>query len=123
VGDKELDTLDRAGTWDVENKIQGGKEVGSKWIFNGKRLADRSINKFKARLVAQLFIECLGYDFHITCADIVHVDCFQLLLAIMAGQGWHPQQVDINSLFHDRDLEKEIYMTLLEGYMEKGKIA
>jgi hypothetical protein len=28
--DKELDSLDRAGTWDVVDKVEGGKEVGSK---------------------------------------------------------------------------------------------
>jgi hypothetical protein len=34
------------------DKVDGGKEVGSKWEFKVKRLADGSINKFKAQLVA-----------------------------------------------------------------------
>jgi hypothetical protein len=28
--DKELDSLDRARTWDMMDKVEGGKEVGSK---------------------------------------------------------------------------------------------
>jgi hypothetical protein len=52
---RKLDSLDRAGTWDVVDKIEGGKEVGNKWVFKVKRLADESINKFKARLIAQGF--------------------------------------------------------------------
>jgi predicted mannosyl-3-phosphoglycerate phosphatase (HAD superfamily) len=51
VVDKELDSLDRARTWDVMDKVEGGKEVGSKWVFKMKRLVDRSIDKFKARFV------------------------------------------------------------------------
>jgi hypothetical protein len=45
---KELNSLDRAGTWDVVEKVKGGKEVSSKWVFKVKRLADRSIDRFKA---------------------------------------------------------------------------
>jgi hypothetical protein len=28
--DRKLDNLDRAGTWDVVDKVERGKEVGSK---------------------------------------------------------------------------------------------
>jgi hypothetical protein len=34
--DRELNSLDRAGTWHVVDKIEGGKEVGSKWAFKIK---------------------------------------------------------------------------------------
>jgi hypothetical protein len=34
--DKELDSLDRAGTWNVVDKVEEEKEVGSKWIFKVK---------------------------------------------------------------------------------------
>jgi hypothetical protein len=37
------------------DKVEGGKEVGSKRVFKVKRLANRSIDKFKARLIAQGF--------------------------------------------------------------------
>jgi hypothetical protein len=121
--DKELDSLDRAGTWDVVDKVEGGKEVGSKWVFKVKRLADRSINKFKARRVAQGFTQCPGFDFDETYAPVVDFDSLRLLLAITAVQRWHPQGVDVKSAFLYGDLEEEIYMTLPDGRREKGKIA
>jgi hypothetical protein len=43
-----LDTLDRAETCDIVDKVEGGKEVISKWVFKVKKLADESIDKFKA---------------------------------------------------------------------------
>jgi hypothetical protein len=48
VMDKDLDSFDRAGSWDVGDKVEVGKKVGSKWVFKVKRLIDGSIDKFKA---------------------------------------------------------------------------
>jgi hypothetical protein len=66
------------------DKFEKGKEVGSKCVFKVKRLADRSIDKFKARLVAQGFTQCPGFDFNETYAPVVYFDALQLLLAITA---------------------------------------
>jgi hypothetical protein len=58
----------------VVDKVEGGKEVGSEWLFKVKGLADMSIHKFKARLVAQGFTQCPGFDFDKTYAPVVHFD-------------------------------------------------
>jgi hypothetical protein len=121
--DKELDSLDRARTWDVVDKVERGKEVGSKWVFKVKRLTDKSIDKFKARHVAQGFTQCPGFDFDETYAAIIRFDSLRLLLAITVVQGWRLQQVDVKSTFLFGDLEQEIYMNLLEGRWETGKTA
>jgi hypothetical protein len=34
--DKELDSLDMAGTWNMVDKVEGEKELGSKWVFKVK---------------------------------------------------------------------------------------
>jgi hypothetical protein len=88
--DKELDSLDRAGTWNVVDKVEEGKEVGSKWVFKVKRLADGSIDKFKARLVAQGFTQRPGFDFDETYAPVIYCDFLRLLLAITIVQDWRP---------------------------------
>jgi hypothetical protein len=71
VVDRELDSLDRAGTWDVVNKVEGQKNVGSSRVFKVKRLTDGSINKVKARFVAQGFTQHLGFDFDETYTPIL----------------------------------------------------
>jgi hypothetical protein len=58
--DNKMDSLDRAGTWDVVDKVEGEKEDGSKWLFKVKIVADESIDKFKAQLVAQGFTQRLA---------------------------------------------------------------
>jgi hypothetical protein len=79
---KELDSVDRAGTWDIVNKVEGDKEVGSKWVFKVKRIAKGSINKVKARLVGQSFTQHPSFDFDKTYVPVIHFDSLQLLLAI-----------------------------------------
>jgi hypothetical protein len=119
--DRELDSFDRDGTWDMVDNIEGGKEVGSKWIFKVKRLPDGNIDKFKARLIAHGFTQCPSCDFDKTYGPSIRFNDLRLLLAIMVVQGWHPQQVDVKSAFLYSDLEEEIFMTLTEGRREKSK--
>jgi hypothetical protein len=121
--DKELDSLDRAETWDMVDKVEGGKEVGHKWVFKMKKLADGSIEIFKARLVAQGVSQSPGFDFDETYAPVVRFDSLRLLLAVTAVQGWHPHQVAVKSAFLYADIEEEIFMTLPKGHREKGKTA
>jgi hypothetical protein len=121
--EKELDSLDKARTWDVVDRVAGKKEVGSRWVFKVKRLADGSIDKFKARFVAQGFSQRPVFDFDETYIPVVRFDSLRLLLAITAVQGWRPQQVDVKSAYLYSDLDEEIFMTLPEGHREKGKTA
>jgi hypothetical protein len=90
VVDRELDSFDKAGTWDVVDKVEGGKEVGRRWVFKVKRLADGSINKFKAQLVAQGITQRPGFDFDKTYIPVIRFDSLRLLVAITAVQGWCP---------------------------------
>jgi hypothetical protein len=69
--DKELDSIDRAGTWDVVDKFERENKVGSKWVIKEKRLADGSIDKFKVRYVVQNFTQCLGFDLDKTLTPLL----------------------------------------------------
>jgi hypothetical protein len=78
--DKKLHSLDRAGTWNIVDKVERGMEVGSKWVFMVKRLADGSIDKFKGRLLAQSFTQCPDFDFDGTYTPLfVLISCSSYL--------------------------------------------
>jgi hypothetical protein len=83
----ELGSLDKARTWDVVDTVAGKKEVRSRWVFKVKQLADGSVDKFKARFIAQGFSQRPGFDFDETYAPVVRFDSLGLLLAITAVQG------------------------------------
>jgi hypothetical protein len=51
----EIDALRRNHTWVVDARPSDRTIVDSKWVFKVKFLADGSIHKFKAQLVAKAF--------------------------------------------------------------------
>jgi len=50
--DRELMTLEKAGTWITVPCLPDKNVVGSKWVYRVKHKADSSVDKYKARLVA-----------------------------------------------------------------------
>jgi hypothetical protein len=64
--DKELGTLEQAGTWDTVICPKGKNIIGLKWVFCIKRKADGSVNKYKARLVARGFTQIFGVNYYNT---------------------------------------------------------
>lgn len=51
----EMKTLHLNSTWELIPRPSRANIVGSKWVFHTKFHADGSIDKYKARLVAQGF--------------------------------------------------------------------
>ena len=60
--DRELETLEKAGTWRTVSRPEGKNIIGSKWVFRLKRKADGSIDKHKARLVMQSSTQIHGIE-------------------------------------------------------------
>ena len=48
----EMDSITSNGTWEVTDRPVGCKLVGYKWVFNKKLRPSGTIEKYKARLVA-----------------------------------------------------------------------
>ncbi|KAI0992742.1 hypothetical protein K3495_g15443, partial [Podosphaera aphanis] len=97
--------------------------VGSKWVFKVKRSADGSIDRYKARLVAQGFSQIPGHDFDETFAPVARYDSLRILLRISSQNRWIPQQMDVNSAYLYGTLKEEIYMELPPGFRTSGKCA
>jgi len=57
---EEYNALLRNRTWDLVPLPAGRQAIGCKWIFRIKENADGSINRFKARLVANGFHQVHG---------------------------------------------------------------
>jgi hypothetical protein len=49
------------------------------------------------------------------------LDTVRLLLAHAANHGWKVHHLDVKSAFLHGELEEEVYVTQLEGYVVKGK--
>ena len=65
--DSKYKALMTNGTWPLEKIPDRRQFIGNKWIFKVKHNADGSINRYKARLVAQGFSQKPGIDYYEFC--------------------------------------------------------
>ena len=63
VIDKELWNLDSYQTWCYKKLPSGKKMIGYKWVFKVKYKSNKTIKRYKTRLVAQRFSQIPKVDF------------------------------------------------------------
>jgi reverse transcriptase-like protein len=68
--DKEMSTLLKADTWDVIDRPPGKNVISSKWVFQIKCKSDRSIEKYKAHLMAHGFTQIYSVDYFDTYSPV-----------------------------------------------------
>ena len=120
----EVHALELNCTWDVVDLPPGKKSIGSKWVFTIKYNADRTIERYKARLVCcgNHQVECVAYEE--TFAPVAKMDTVRTLLEVAVAKNWEVHQMDVSNAFLHGDLEEEVYMILPPGFHseEPGKV-
>lgn len=116
--ESELRSLREAETWELVEKPQGKNIVGCKWVFRIKRKADRTIEKYKAHLVARGFTQVYGVDYTETYAPVARIESLRVILALAARENWPIKVFDFNSAFLNGKLDdfEEIYMEQPLGF-------
>jgi Reverse transcriptase (RNA-dependent DNA polymerase) len=99
----------------------GRKAIGSRWVFKVKRNADGSIERYKARLVAQGFAQRPGFDYTETFAPTPKWAALRAIFALAAIEDLELESVDISGAYLNGELDEEVYMKQPEGFEEKGK--
>jgi hypothetical protein len=94
--------------------------VGCKWVLKKKLRPDGTIDKYKARLVAKGYTQKEGEDFD-TYSPVARLTTIRVLLSLAASHGLLVHQMDVKTAFLNGELEEEIYMDQLEGFVVKGQ--
>lgn len=108
-------------TWVLEDLPSRCKPLGTKWIFTIKRKPDGSIIRFKARLGVQGFRQRRGIDYFDTYAPVARTTIIRLLVALASIYNMVIHQMDVKTAFLYGDLEEEVYIRQLEGFVVKGQ--
>lgn len=79
----EIAALLRHGTWELVPPTSSNA-IGCKWVFRIKRNLMGSISRYKAHLVAKIFHQRPGIDFHETFNLVVKPTTIRVVLLSLA---------------------------------------
>jgi hypothetical protein len=121
--EKEMKSLKDNEVWELVELPEGRKAVGSKWVYKVKTDADGSIERYKARLVAQGFSQKYGTDYDETFCPVVRLESFRTIVALAVQNGLilHQLEVDVTTAFLNGELEEVVYMRQPQGFIAEGQ--
>jgi hypothetical protein len=108
------------GTWEICDLPIGCKPVGCKWIFKKNLKPDGTVDNYKARLVAKGFTQKKVEDYFDTYSPVARLITIRVLIALAASHDLLIHQMDVKTTFLNGELDEEIYMKQLEGFVTHG---
>jgi hypothetical protein len=106
---------------EIVDRPYGCKPVGCKWLFKRKLRPDGTIEKYKARLVAKGYTQKEGEDFFNTYSPMARLTTIRVLLSLAASHGLLVHKMDVKMTFLNGELDEEIYMDQLDGFVVYGQ--
>ena len=110
--DEEMSALMKNDTWEITTLPNGRKAVGCHWVFTPKFQANRTLERLKARLAANSYMQTQGIKYGETFAPVAKFNTVRVLIALAAKCDWEILQFDVKNAFLHGDLEEEVYMQL-----------
>ena len=97
-------------TWELVPPPDSNNVVGSRWIFKVKRTGDGSVERYKARLVAQGYSQCEGVDYQKIFLPVVRYTSVRSLVAVANICDREVHHTDVKTAFLQGELNEDIYM-------------
>ncbi|WMV49159.1 hypothetical protein MTR67_042544 [Solanum verrucosum] len=113
---EELVALEENDTWDMVDRPTNATIIESRWVYSIKIKADGSLDRYKARLVAQGYKQEYGIDYDETFAPVAKMTTVRILLALASIKGWKLHQLDVKNAFLHGNLQEVVYMNPPPGY-------
>ncbi|GJY46228.1 ribonuclease H-like domain-containing protein [Tanacetum coccineum] len=92
--------------------------VRSMWLFKHKFHTDGTLNRYKARLVANGSSQQLGVDFDETFSPVVKPATIRTVLSLAVSRQWSIHQLDVKNAFLNGDLSETVYMHQPPGFVD-----
>ena len=89
--------------------------------FQKEMKVDGTIDKYKARLVIKGYKQKEGLDYFDTYSSVTRINSIRMVLTIVALRNLEVHQMDVKTAFLNGDLDEEIYMKQLEGFIAPGQ--
>ncbi|GJU62261.1 ribonuclease H-like domain-containing protein [Tanacetum coccineum] len=95
--------------------------VRSMWLFKRKFNADGSLNRYKARLVANGHSQQQGIDCDETFSPVVKPATIRTVLSLVISRDWPIHQLDVTNAFLHGHLSETVYMHQPPGFVDLNK--
>ena len=82
---------------------------------------DGTIEKYKARLIVKGYKWKDGLDYFDTYSPVTRITSIRMLIALATVHDLKIHQIDVKTAFLNWELEEEIYMEQLEGFVVPSK--
>jgi hypothetical protein len=109
--ENEKRAFENLSVYEIVPRPNDRKVIGSKWVFRIKCRPDGTIQKYKARVVAQGFTQIEGIDYNETFTPVAKLASLRAILAIAAERDLELHQMDIKSAYLNGSLSNEIFMS------------
>ena len=119
---KEIDGLVSLRTWTaipLSSIPARANVMRCHFVFEVKRKQDGSVEKFKARLVADGNTQQHGVDFDRVFSTVVKMSTVRLVLAIATAKDYNLTSVDIRQAYLQAELSEDLYMRVPAGLPDR----
>jgi hypothetical protein len=96
---EEYSSIMKKYVWEIVPRPEGKSVVTSRRLYKLKCAADGSIERYKARFVAQGFSQVEGVDYDETFAPVARYTSIRAVISIAAEMGWKIHQMDVKIAF------------------------
>jgi hypothetical protein len=106
----EIRSIIKNNTWKLVKRPDDREVIGSRIVLRNKYNANGTLERRKARLVAQGFSQRPGVHFKETFAPVARLSSIRLLASIAAQYDMNIRQFDVTCAYLNGELEEEIFM-------------
>eukprot|EP00253_Pinus_taeda_P026048 PITA_26048 len=114
---EELEKIEKNNTWELVPRPHDKNIIGTKSIFKNKLNENGEVIRNKARLVCKGYAQQESIDFEETFAPVAILEAIRMFLSLSSFQKFKVYQMDVKSVFLNGDLEEEVYIEQLEGFI------
>jgi len=118
--ENEIKALHDNATWSLVPRQQDDNVIVTKWVFKVKAKDDGSVDRYKARLVANGMKQVHGVDYLGTFSPVVHPLSIRLVLALAVSNNWSIHQIDVSNAFLHGRLDERIIVAQPPGFCDKN---
>jgi Reverse transcriptase (RNA-dependent DNA polymerase) len=117
---EEIDSINNNQTWSLVEPVPGQRVIGLKWVYKIKKDSEDRVIKYKARLVAQGYVQQYGVDYEEVFAPVARMETIRMLMAIAVQDGWLFHHMDVKFAFLNGDLHEVVHVRQPPGFEIRG---